>query len=162
MIQERTLLIDLAHSMLRGPRDEVREALRRESRGSSGDVSSIGFPPILVLLFGSLDVYEDVWACFPLEVPTVRSHHQESIKFTFGPKSQEAEPCCKRFWFEAVLSNSGQIFAAYGVYNGALYGAREQKAGFDVNCTRSSEGNSTRRRSTANLREREFAGAFAT
>ena len=115
-----------------------------------------------VLLFGSLDVYEDVWACFTSEVPTDGRAHQECIKITLGPKSQASRVGCKSFWFEAVLSNSGQIFAAYGVYNGALYGAREQKAGFDVNCTRSSEGNSTRRRSTANLREREFAGAFAT
>ena len=34
MIQEWTLLVYVAHSGLRDPRDEVREALRRESRGS--------------------------------------------------------------------------------------------------------------------------------
>ena len=70
--------------------------------------------------------------------------------------------CCMKFWFHHQDWLSNPLSAAYGINNGALYGAREQKAGFDVNCTRSSEGNSTRRRSTANLREREFAGAVAT
>ena len=90
MIQERTLLIGFLHPVLLGPRGEVREALRRESRGSSGDVSSIEFPPILVLLFGSWDVYEDVWACFTLEVPTARSRRQESFNHFVRPKSQSS------------------------------------------------------------------------
>ena len=70
--------------------------------------------------------------------------------------------CCNRFWSQNRQRLSTRHSAAYGINRGPLYAAREQKAGFDVNCTRSSEGNSTRRRSTANLREREFAGAFAT
>ena len=117
---------------------------------------------MFVLPFGSLDVSEDVWACFTLEVPTDRLHHQESSARLWSEFFLFGSPSCKSSWFEAVVSYTRQIFAAYGIDNGALYGAREQKAGFDVNCTRSSEGNSTRRRSTANLREREFARAVAT
>ena len=52
---------------------------------------------MFVLLYGSLDVYEGVWACFTLEVPTDRLRHRESSKFTFLPKSHASRALLHEF-----------------------------------------------------------------
>ena len=81
---------------------------------------------MFVLPFGSLDVSEDVWACFTLEVPTVRSLCQESSKVALGQIRTLPVPCCTSFWLSRLLNYQAPTFAAYGINNGALYAARER------------------------------------